>query len=112
MTERRAYLFIYNDDVGTREQIREFLDELPEVLNWRYDIPHAFYVVSRCGAQELAERIREFSEGRFLIAEVTKNKQGLLPRRTWNLLNKATLPRTDGRSEAAGQEPRRRTSTA
>ena len=112
MTERRAYLFIYNDDVGTREQIRKFLDELPEVLNWRYDIPHVFYIVSCCSAQELAERIRGFSEGRFLIAEVTKNKQGLLPRRTWNLLNKATLPGTDGRSKAARQEPKPRKSSA
>lgn len=94
MTERRAYLFIYNDDVGTREEIRDYFNELPEVLNWRYDIPHAFYIVSRCSAREIAEKIREFThDGRFLVVEVTKNKQGWLPRRTWRFLNDAALPR-------------------
>ena len=109
MTDRRAYLFIYNDDVGTREEIRDYLDELPEVLNWRYDMPYAFYVISRCSAQEIAERIREFADdGRFLIVEVAENKQGWLPRRTWTLLNEAALPRTSaGRPKAAPQRPRR-----
>ena len=46
MTDRRAYLFIYNDDVGTREEIRDYLAELPEVLNWRDDMPYASYVIS------------------------------------------------------------------
>ena len=107
MTERRTYLFIYNDDVGTREQIRDHLDELPEVLNWRYDMPYTFYIVSRSSAREIAEKIRAFAhEGRFLVAEVTKNKQGWLPRRTWTLLNEAALPRTHaGRSKNARQRP-------
>lgn len=107
MTDRRAYLFIYNDDVGTREEIRDYLDELPEVLNWRYDMPYAFYVISRCSAQEIAEKIHEFADdGRFLIVEVAENKQGWLPRRTWTLLNEAALPRT-----SAGR-PKRRTANA
>ena len=114
MTERRAYLFIYNDDVGSREQIRDYLDELPEVLNWRYDMPYAFYVVSHCSAREIAEKVHEFAhDGRFLIVEVTENKQGWLPRRTWALLNDAALPRASaGRSKDARREPSSRKTSA
>ena len=86
---RQAYLLVYNDEVGTREQIRDFIDGVAEILNWRYDMPHAFYVVSECSADELADILLDFTDerGRFLIAEVTDNKQGWLPRRTWEMLN-------------------------
>ena len=86
---RQAYLLVYNDEVGTREQVRDFIDGVPEILNWRYDIPHTFYLVSECSAEELADLLLGFAgkQGRFLIAEVTGNKQGWLPRRTWELLN-------------------------
>lgn len=91
---RHAYLFIYNDDAGAREEIRGYIDKLPEILNWRCDMPHAFYLVSECSAKEIAEKIRAFTgdEGRFLISEVTGNKQGWLPKRTWRLLNEKPLP--------------------
>ena len=29
----RAYLLIYDYEVGTREEVREFLDEQPEILH-------------------------------------------------------------------------------
>ena len=35
---RRAYLLIYSGGVGTREEVRDYLDNLPEILNWRYDV--------------------------------------------------------------------------
>lgn len=91
---RHAYLFIYNDDAGVREEIRGYIDKLPEILNWRCDMPHAFYLVSECSAREIAEKIRAFTgdDGRFLISEVTGNKQGWLPKRTWRLLNEKPLP--------------------
>ena len=80
---RHAYLFIYDDDAGAREEIRGYIDKLPEILNWRCDMPHAFYLVSECSAREVAEKIRSFTgdEGRFLVSEVTGNKQGWLPKR-------------------------------
>lgn len=86
---KRTYLFIYSGDVGTREEVRDYIDEVPEILNWRYDIPYAFYLVSECSADEIADIILDHTggEGRFLVAEVTENSQGWLPKRTWRLLN-------------------------
>ena len=91
--KQRAYLLIYNDEVGTREEVRDFIDDVPQILSWRSDMPHAFYLISECSARELAALFRGFTDdqGRFLIAEVTRNKQGWLPRHTWELLNNKRL---------------------
>ena len=92
---RRAYLFIYTGEVGTREEIRDYIDNLPEILSWRYDVPHAFYLISESSADEITERMLRFSkgDGRFLIAEVTENSQGWLPRGAWRFLNEKTPAR-------------------
>lgn len=89
---RRAYLLIYSGGVGTREEVRDYLDNLPEILNWRYDVPHAFYLISECNADEITNLILRFSkgEGRFLVSEVVDNSQGLLPRGAWRFLNEKT----------------------
>lgn len=91
---RRSYLFVYSDDVGPRDDVRDFLDSVPEILNWRYDLPNSFYLVSEKSANELAQKVREFTKdsGRFIILEITKNKQGWLPKSTWTMINRKSLP--------------------
>lgn len=89
---RRAYLFVYAADLGTREELRDFLDGLPEVLNWRYDLPNAFYLVSESEAGELADKIRQVGHGRFIVTEVPENSQGWLPRRSWDVITSKALP--------------------
>ena len=101
---KRAYLFIYSSDVGTRDEVRDYIDQLPEILNWRYDIPHAFYLVSESSADEITDKVLSFTggDGRFLIAEVPENSQGWLPRDTWRLLNeKPPAPGTSTRGRKA-----------
>ena len=101
---KRAYLFIYSSDVGSRDEVRDYIDQLPEILNWRYDIPHAFYLVSESGADEITDKVLSFTggDGRFLIAEVPENSQGWLPRDTWRLLNeKPPVPGTSTRGRKA-----------
>lgn len=89
---RRTYLFVYAADLGTREELRDFLDDLPEVLNWRYDLPNAFYLVSESEAGELADKIRQVSRGRFIVTEITENSEGWLPRRSWDVIAEKALP--------------------
>ena len=103
---RRAYLLTYSSGVGTREDIRDFIDSRPEILNWRYDTPHAFYLISESDADEIAERILKFTdgEGRFLITEVAENSQGWLPRGAWRFLNE--------KAPAGGISPRQRKARA
>lgn len=86
---KRAYLLIYDDEVGTRKEVRKFLDERPEVLHWRFDLPNTFYLVSELSAEALYGIFQNFNQGKgnFLISEVSSNTQGWLPRRTWALLN-------------------------
>ena len=86
---RRAYLLTYSSGVGTREDICDFIDRQPEILNWRYDIPYTFYLISESDADEIAERIVQFTdgEGRFLVTEIAENSQGWLPRGAWRFLN-------------------------
>ena len=108
---RRAYLLIYSGGVGTREGIRDFIDDLPEILNWRYDVPHAFYLISESDADEIAERLLQYSggDGRFLITEVAENSQGWLPRGAWRFLNEktpATAPSSPPREARAAKRRR------
>jgi hypothetical protein len=86
---KRTYLLIYSDRLGTREDIKEFLDERSEILNWRYDLPQTFYLVSNLSAEELYEIVQSYNQerGLFLISEVGDNTQGWLPKKTWMLLN-------------------------
>ena len=86
---KRTYLLIYSDKLGTREEIRAFLDKRSEILNWRYDLPHTFYLVSDLLAEELYEVIQSHNQQRgfFLISEVGQNTQGWLPAESWVLLN-------------------------
>lgn len=85
---RRAYLLVYASDLASRERLRDHLNDLPEVLHWRYDLPSAFYLVSESSADELAKRIRQLGDGRFIVAEVPDNSEGRLPRRSWDLITK------------------------
>ena len=89
---RRPYILIYNDDLGTREEIKTFLDQHEEIINWRYDLPNTFYLVSEKSAKELYEIMKSGLNTkrrgvRFLICEWTANRQGWLPKDTWSFLN-------------------------
>ena len=110
---RRAYLLIYSGGVGTRQEVQDYIDDLPEILNWRYDIPHAFYLISESDADKITERILEFTggDGRFLITEVAENSQGWLPRGAWRFINEkvparasSPLPRKTRAAKRRGSE--------
>ena len=89
---RRAYLFIYNADVGSHETIKSVLDAMQGVYTWRFDIPNCFYVVSDHGAQELFDEFVQHngSDGRFMFIEAGTNRQGMMLRDTWHLLTHKT----------------------
>lgn len=85
---KRAYLLVYNDRLGSRETVKQCLNGMSEVVTWRSDLPHSFYIVSNEDATTLAKAIRHrIGAGRFVIVEITSNKGGWLPSATWYLLN-------------------------
>ncbi len=83
-----AYIFLYNDEVGTREQVKTFIDGRSEIVNWKYELPNSFFLISPNSAQELSTIIQSFTgeKGRFLIAECGSNRQGWLDKGTWTFL--------------------------
>jgi hypothetical protein len=87
-----AFLLIYSDSLGTRDQIKAVLNSMPEVIIWRTDLPHCFYIISDDDAGVLARGIRagRGNKGRFLVSEVSANKQGWLPKESWYLMRYKT----------------------
>jgi hypothetical protein len=85
---RRAYILAYSDSLGNRDTIKNCLSKIPEVVTWRFDMPYSFYIISDHSAVEIARSIRSnLKNGRFLITEITDNKQGWLPNETWYFVN-------------------------
>ncbi|MCT4588348.1 MAG: hypothetical protein N4A71_11035 [Carboxylicivirga sp.] len=92
---RKAYLLVYSDKLGSRDQMKECLNQMNEVYTWRFDIPHSFYVISEYSAEDIAKRIIEIrGRGRFVITEISENRQGMANPDTWYLLrNKKLKPK-------------------
>lgn len=89
---RRAYLLVYNHGFGTRQEVKNLLNHIPEVVNWRYESPNCFFLVADADANQLADEFMQFAEGEenalFLVTEYAPDKsQGLLTKEAWSLLN-------------------------
>ena len=89
---KRAYLFIYDDGVGTREEITKIFNTMPAVITWRFDMPHAYYIVSENSAEELYAQfiIYNGKKGKFMFVETGSNRQGLMLSEAWHILNHKT----------------------
>jgi len=86
----KSYLFCYSEKTGGREAIKEWLASGVNIKHWRYDMPYCFYLVSELSADDISKSFQEFNgrKGRHLVTEISRNKQGLLPKDSWHLINK------------------------
>ena len=86
---RWAYVLVYDDNVGTRDEVKAFLDSRPEILNWASCMPHAFFLVSDKTATTLQQLISTFNKngGNFIILDAKTDRNGWLPRKYWDFLN-------------------------
>jgi hypothetical protein len=85
----KPYLLAFNDTFGTQDQVRSWLDKIPEVTHWRYDMPNAFYIVSTVNAQALSLKLRTQSghkNGLFIVTEITADSWGYLTGESWYLI--------------------------
>jgi len=80
----KNYLMVYNDTLGNRTFVCNILNRIP--CDWRYDIDNCYYLKSDLTADELTKSILKYARGRFFITEITANRQGILPKRTWEFL--------------------------
>jgi hypothetical protein len=95
----RPYLLVYSDTLGSRQEVKNYLNSMNEILTWRYDLPNSFYLVSDSNARVLAKRLRELAgdKGRFIITEISANDRGgWLTADSWYLINNHRL-KTDSK---------------
>ena len=95
---RKVYLLVYSSSLGNREEVRACIKSLPEIITWRYDMPNTFYMVSEFEAQDISDAIRKYftGKGRFLVTEVTENRQGLLLKKTWYFIKNKKVIANNG----------------
>lgn len=84
----KSYLLIFNNLFGTRLQVIEIVKNISIIKNWRCDMPNAIYLKSDSSAQQLCDAIhKERNIGRFLVCEISENRQGYLTKDTWSFMN-------------------------
>ena len=84
----RCYLLIFNNLFGTRYDAIEIVKKVSIVSSWRCDMPNAIYLKSESSAQQLCDAIRRVrTVGRFLVCEISDNRQGYLTKETWSFMN-------------------------
>lgn len=87
-----TYILVYDNETADREKMKSYLDAMPEILSWRYDMPNSFFLYSNESANRLTELLasRISNYKCFLFVEVPSNKQGYLKRETWNFINQSS----------------------
>jgi hypothetical protein len=85
---KKSYLLIFNAAAGDSSKVSKLLDQIPEIITWRYDLPYAIYVISEASATALSEKFKPLvdSKARYAFFEVNENRQGWLTGDSWYLL--------------------------
>ena len=81
----KIFLLIFNNLFGSRDQAISIIKQIPAIKGWRSDMPNAIYLKSECSSQQLCDYVRsKRGAGKFLIVEITANRQGYLSQDSWN----------------------------
>jgi len=85
---RKLYLIVLGAKLD-RQQVLDYLSDIPNTGGWFYSMPSSFFIKSSLSAEEISARIRSrFGNLRFFITEVHENRQGLMPKDHWKLFYK------------------------
>lgn len=92
------YIITFGESLGTRQEITDALDKIPEVTYWFAPFPHGVLFTSTLDAGELAKRIEKLfpnaRSGKWIIAPVDQyESQGRLPEKGWHLIANPQAPR-------------------
>ena len=81
----KVYLLVYSNLAGSREQVKKAINDSGIIRTWRYDMPNSFYLVSESSAEKITDALhRQLGKrARFIVSEITENRQGWLPKDTW-----------------------------
>ena len=91
-----AYVIVFSQGVGTREEVQGFLDSMSEVTYWYSCLPMCVFFTSTLTAGQISSRVRDrfgTDKGqRHLIMEVHKDRQGWLPEKAWHMFRQPADP--------------------
>jgi hypothetical protein len=92
-----SYLLLFDDEAGSLDCVRRFIDTHPDILNWYHILPNSFFIVSERTADQLANIFRRFTndKGRFIILDTKSDRSGWLPLKAWQFM---ADPKPSGRS--------------
>jgi len=82
------YIIVFSDSVGTKNEIKEFIDSRSEFTNWYLCMTNGIFVKSNCTAKEITQILLELTKenGRFLVLDVNTDKSGWLPKKAWEFM--------------------------
>ena len=82
------YILVFSDPVGTKDEVKAFVDSIDEVSNWYLCMSNAIFIRSKYDAASLTAIFREFTndKGRFMIIDLDTDRSGWLPKRAWEFM--------------------------
>jgi hypothetical protein len=93
---KKAYLLTFSGTIGSQEQIAALLNLMGNIVTtWRYDLPHAFYLISPYDAKTIAESlydllpIKSKPSARLIVTEISGNSWGWLTKESWDVIRSA-----------------------
>lgn len=108
MNARKAYLLAYGPNVGTQKAVLTVLDKMPEILNWRVEIPSTVFLITDRNPNQLRDALRVvFPAGSFVFVEIAgsfvfveiiedavrgQNFAGYLDPTVWKIVQRKLLP--------------------
>jgi hypothetical protein len=100
----RTYVVACNGIVGDSETLIKWADHSKLVVNWRIELTSCIYVCSYGSADDLANDFKadhaEQQKGAFfLVMQVHDNRQGALPKESWEMMNDPQPYDPDSRSK-------------
>lgn len=86
----KVYTLIYNSSLGSEYEVKDLLNSINEIIDWRTDISNSFMLKTKLEANQIADiLIRKKPKARFFISEISDNRQGWLPKDTWNFIKES-----------------------
>lgn len=96
---QKSYLIVFNDEFAERGEVTDFINTIPEIINWQTNMPYCILAISSLSATEISSLLARINpdengkpKGRYLVAEIGKNKQGWLPKSMWRMMNERHKP--------------------
>lgn len=85
---KKAYIFVFSDLSLDKDKVRDCLNGMSIILDWRTDLSNTYYLISEASADQIATEIRnKINLFRFIVTEYSSNSQGWLTDESWYLLN-------------------------